>query len=393
MMDMRTDIVLVEGSTCGWHTTSIASAEVMRHDTTPRMLARNAREHPDLIAQREKEFGIWTAYTWRSIEDHVRRMATGLAGLRVAPGDVVVLIGDNRPAWVWGEIAAHACRARSLGIYRDALEDEIAYLVDYTSPKVVIAEDEEQVDKFLTLGHRIPSVERIIYLDPRGMRKYDDARLMFIADLEASGQAALDSDPGCYERMLASTRSDDVAILCTTSGTTSHPKLAEWTHHAFLGHAAAYLEADPKGADDEYVAVLPLSWVMEQMYSVGWNLIARMKVNFPEEQATVMADLREIGPTFLLLAPRVWEQIAADVRARMMDSSAWKQAIYKWGELRGVAAVGQGKRSWLADKLLFSALRDRLGFKNLTSAATGGAAMGPDTFKFFLAMRVPLRQL
>jgi long-chain acyl-CoA synthetase len=225
------------------------------------------------------------------------------------------------------------------------------------------------------------------------MRKYDDPRLMFVADLEASGQAALDSDPGCYERMLASTHTDDVAILCTTSGTTSHPKLAEWTHHAFLGHAAAYLEADPKGADDEYVAVLPLSWVMEQMYSVGWNLIARMKVNFPEEQATVMADLREIGPTFLLLAPRVWEQIAADVRARMMDSSAWKQAIYKWGELRGVAAVGQGKRSWLADKLLFSALRDRLGFKNLTSAATGGAAMGPDTFKFFLAMRVPLRQL
>src|SRR5207344_3091152 len=127
IMHTRTDIVLLPRSTCGWHTTSIASAEVMRHDTTPRMLARNAREHPDLIAQREKEFGIWTAYTWRSIDDHVRRMATGLAGLGVAPGDVVVLIGDNRPAWVWGEIAAHACRARSLGIYRDALEDEIAY--------------------------------------------------------------------------------------------------------------------------------------------------------------------------------------------------------------------------------------------------------------------------
>src|SRR6476661_10549959 len=176
MMDMRTDIVLVEGSTCGWHTTSTPAAEVMLHDTTPRMLARNAREHPDLIAQREKEFGIWTAYTWRSVEHHVRRMSTGLAALGVTSGDVVVLIGDNRPAWVWGEIAAHACGARSLGIYRDALEDEIAYLVDYTSPKVVIAEDEEQVDKFLNLGGRVPSVKRIVYLDPRGMRKYDDPR-------------------------------------------------------------------------------------------------------------------------------------------------------------------------------------------------------------------------
>jgi long-chain acyl-CoA synthetase len=393
MMDVRSETVHVEGSTCGWSQDAHATAEVAAHDTTPRMLARNARDYPDLIAQREKEFGIWTTYTWRAVEDHVRRMSVALAALGVAPGDVVVLIGDNRPAWVWGEIAAHVCRARSLGIYRDALEDEIAYLVDYTVPKVVIAEDEEQVDKFLSLGARIPSIEHIIYLDPRGMRKYDDPRLMFVADLEASGQRTLDGDPQCYERMVAATRADDVAILCTTSGTTSHPKLAEWTHRAFLGHAAVYLQADPKIADDEYVAVLPLSWVMEQMYSVAWNLIARMKVNFPEEQATVMADLREIGPTFLLLAPRVWEQIAADVRARMMDSSAWKQAIYHWGVRRGVEAVDKGTRSWLADKLLFAALRDRLGFKNLTSAATGGAAMGPDTFKFFLAMRVPLRQL
>jgi long-chain acyl-CoA synthetase len=393
MMDVRTETVHVEGSTCGWSQDAHATAEVAAHDTTPRMLARNARDCPDLIAQREKEFGIWTTYTWRAVEDHVRRMSVALAALGVAPGDVVVLIGDNRPAWVWGEIAAHACRARSLGIYRDALEDEIAYLVGYTSPKVVIAEDEEQVDKFLNLAGRIPSIERIVYVDPRGMRKYVDPRLMSLAELEASGQAVLNRDPRCYDRMVAATRADDVAILCTTSGTTSHPKLAEWTHRAFLGHAASYLAADPKTADDEYVAVLPLSWVMEQMYSVAWNLIARMKVNFPEEPATAMADLREIGPTYLLFAPRVWEQIAAEVRARMMDSSAWKQAIYRWGERRGIAAVERGERSWLADKLLFAALRDRLGFKNLTSAATGGAAMGPETFKFFLAMRVPLRQL
>jgi long-chain acyl-CoA synthetase len=393
MMDVRTETVQVEGSTCGWSQDAHATAEVAAHDTTPRMLARNARHYPDLIAQREKEFGIWTTYTWRAVEDHVRRMSVALAALGVAPGDVVVLIGDNRPAWIWGEIAAHACRARSLGIYRDALEDEIAYLVGYTSPKVVIAEDEEQVDKFLNLAGRIPSVERIVYVDPRGMRKYGDPRLMSLAELETSGQAVLNRDPRCYDRMVAATRADDVAILCTTSGTTSHPKLAEWTHRAFLGHAASYLAADPKTADDEYVAVLPLSWVMEQMYSVAWNLIARMKVNFPEEPATAMADLREIGPTYLLFAPRVWEQIAAEVRARMMDSSAWKQAIYRWGERRGIAAVERGERSWLADKLLFAALRDRLGFKNLTSAATGGAAMGPETFKFFLAMRVPLRQL
>ena len=171
MMDVRTETVRVEGSTCGWARDAGAMTAVAAHDTTPRMLARNARDCPDLIAQREKEFGIWTTYTWRAVEDHVRRMSVALAALGVAPGDVVVLIGDNRPAWVWGEIAAHACRAKSLGIYRDALEEEIAYLVGHTSPKVVIAEDEEQVDKFLGLADRIPSVRCIVYLDPRGMRK------------------------------------------------------------------------------------------------------------------------------------------------------------------------------------------------------------------------------
>src|SRR5262245_62550682 len=237
MMDTRTERVHVDGASCGWSESPAIPAEVAAHDTTPRMLARNARLSPDLVAQREKEFGIWTSYTWCAVEDHVRRMALGFASLGVVPGDVVVLIGDNRPAWVWGEIAAHACRAKSLGIYRDALEEEIAYLVAHTSPKVVIAEDEEQVDKFLGLAERIPSVARIVYLDPRGMRKYDDPRLTSITDLEARGQAALDKDPGCYDRMLAATRADEVAILCTTSGTTSHPKLAEWTHGAFLGHA------------------------------------------------------------------------------------------------------------------------------------------------------------
>jgi long-chain acyl-CoA synthetase len=392
-----TEVVRVEGADCGWantaKTSANASADVTVHDTTTRVLVRNAREFPDLVAEREKELGIWTSYTWREVEAHVRRMAAGLAALGVAGGDVVVLIGDNRPAWVWGELAAHACRARSLGIYRDALEEEIAYLVGVTAPKVMIAEDEEQVDKFLGLAGRIPSITHIVYLDPRGMRKYQDPRLLSVAELEVMGQAALDADPAAWDRMVAATNTDDVAILCTTSGTTAHPKLAEWTHRAFLRHAAVYLQADPKGPDDEYVAVLPLSWVMEQTYSVGWHLVARMKVNFPEEQSTVMADLREIGPTFVLLAPRVWEQIAADIRARMMDSSVWKQAAYAWGARHGVAAVARGSRSWLADRLLFAALRDRLGFSRLASAATGGAAMGPDTFKFFLAMGIPLRQL
>ena len=358
------------------------------------MLARNARQAPDLIAQREKEFGIWTAYTWRSVEDHVRRMSTGLAALGVTSGDVVVLIGDNRPAWVWGEIAAHACGARSLGIYRDALEDEIAYLVDYASPKVVIAEDEEQVDKFLSLAGRIPSVERIIYLDPRGMRKYDDPRLMFIADLEALGQAALDNDPGCYERMLAATRADDVAILCTTSGTTSHPKLAEWTHRAFLGHAASYLVADPKGRRRRIcrgaAAVL----------GHGADVLGRLEPDRADEgqlpggtgdghgrSARDRADVPAAGAA----------RVGADRGRRARPHDGFRAP----GNRRSTSGEScAGSRPSTRESAPGSPTSccsrhcaTGLGFKNLTSAATGGAAMGPETFKFFLAMRVPLRQL
>ncbi|WP_082130396.1 long-chain fatty acid--CoA ligase [Kiloniella spongiae] len=384
---------VIAGNNIAWDAKATDQVDVELYDTLPKILAYNAAHFPDAVAQREKEFGIWNRFTWKDFNDHVGRMALGMAELGIGQDDTVILIGDNRVEWVWGEVAAHACRAMSMGIYRDALEDEIAYLTDYTEPKIVIAEDEEQVDKFLNLEDRIPSIKYIIYTDPRGMRKYDDPRLMSLEDLEKIGQASLDKDSNAYDLLISATDTDDVAVLCTTSGTTSNPKLSMWPHRAFLGHAASYLRADPKTPDDEYLAVLPLSWVMEQMYSVAWNLISRMKVNFPEEQSTVMADLREIGPSFVLLAPRVWETIAADVRARMMDSSPWKQKMYDWGAKKALQALDDGKESASAEWLLMRALRDRLGFKNLKSAATGGAAMGPDTFKFFLSMGIPLRQL
>lgn len=385
--------IYLDGDHVGWkaHLAHLCDIEV--HDTLPKILHYNARTYPDQTAQREKEFGIWNGFTWAQIEHHVSRMSLGLRELGVVENDVIMLIGDNRPEWVWGEISAHACRAKSMGVYRDALEQEIMYLVDYAKPKIVIAEDEEQVDKFLNLDEAPESITHIIYYDPRGMRKYDDPRLLFIEDLEAMGDKVLAANQNAYMEMVEATDKNDVAILCTTSGTSSNPKLSMWTHRAFIGHAVSYLHSDPKGPEDDYIAVLPLSWVMEQMYSVGWNLVGRMCVNFGEEQDTVMDDLREIGPSFVLLAPRVWEQIAADIRARMMDSSKWKQAIYNWGSKKGIEAIEQGRKSTLAEWLVFKALRDRLGFKNLKSAATGGAAMGPDTYKFFLAMGIPLRQL
>jgi long-chain acyl-CoA synthetase len=362
-------------------------------ETLPGLLAENACACADEVAMREKDLGYWRSYTWRDYETGVCEIALGMEALGIESGDVVALIGDNRPEWVWGEIAAHALRARSLGLYRDVLEDELHWLVDFSGARLAFAEDEEQVDKFLALGDRLPGLAHIVFDDPRGMRKYDDPRLISLADLRAKGAEAHRQDAGRFHELVRRTRPDDVAILCTTSGTTSNPKLAMLEHQSLIGISRLYLEVDPHDHTDDYVSVQPLPWIVEQIYSVAWGLVARIRVNFAEDASTLMADMREIGPTFALFAPRVWEQIAADVQAGIMDASRFKQWMYRYWLDRGLAALDAGRRSRLADWMLFRSLRDRLGFSNLVSAGTGGAALGPDTFRFFLAMGVPLRQL
>jgi long-chain acyl-CoA synthetase len=369
------------------------AGRVAQADTYPKLLRLNAREHGHEIALREKDFGLWRLVTWNDYQTRVQDFALGLIELGLGRGDVIGIIGDNRPDWVAAEIATHAIGGLSLGLYRDVLDDEAAYLLNYGEAKLVFAEDEEQVDKLLTLADRVPHLKHIVYSDPRGMRKYDDPRLMEASKLAALGRDRAAREPGLYDKLADATRGDDVAILCTTSGTTSHPKLAMLAAGRVLSHCATYLAFDPKGPDDEYVSVLPLPWIMEQVYVLGKGLLCRMKVNFVEEPDTMMSDFREIAPTFVLFAPRVWEAIAADVRAKVMDASPLKQRLFGLGIRTGLAALDRGQRSAFADMVLFRALRDRLGFTRLRSAATGGAALGPDTFKFFQAMGVPLRTL
>jgi len=388
-----TQMPYINGSDIRWSELPSHIPSPQKVDTLPKLLLNNALNHPDEVAQREKDFGIWNEVTWAQFNEHVANMSVAFESFGVKPGEAVAIIGDNRPEWVWSEVAAHAVRGYSLGIYRDSLDEELFYLIDYAKPRVIVAEDEEQVDKLFDLGDRIPSIEKIVYYDDRGMEKYDDPRLISLEELEKIGADIIAKQPSKYTDLVEATQTDDVAILCTTSGTTSNPKLAMWKHKAFIGHAVNYLKAEPIYPDDEYLSMLPLSWVMEQMYAVAWNLIARMTINFPEEADTVMTDIREVGPTFALLSPRAWETIAADIRARMMDSSAWKQKMYEWGVKRGVASIDNGTVDGMADKFLFKALRDRIGFSRLRAAATGGAAMGPDTFKYFQAMGIPLKQL
>ncbi|MGY3468761.1 acyl-CoA synthetase (AMP-forming)/AMP-acid ligase II [Bradyrhizobium sp. LM6.11] len=282
------------------------AGRVAQADTYPKMLRLNAKEYGNEIALREKDLGLWRPFTWNDYQTRVRDFALGLVELGLGREDVIGIIGDNRPDWVAAEVAAHAIGGLSLGLYRDVLDEEASYLLNYGEAQLVFAEDEEQVDKLLTLAERVPRLKHIIYSDPRGMRKYDDPRLMSAEKLAELGRARATREPELYDRLVDATKGEDVAILCTTSGTTSHPKLAMLAAGRVLGHCATYLAFDPKGPDDEYVSVLPLPWIMEQVYVLGKGLLCRMKINLrrraryhDERSARDRADIRALRATRL----------------------------------------------------------------------------------------------
>jgi long-chain acyl-CoA synthetase len=367
-------------------------------DTLPKLLRHNARQHGADTAQREKELGLWKSYSWSDVNERTKLWAIGFKALGVEPGDTVAIIGDSRPDWVAAAVGAHAVRAMSLGLYQDALDAEISFLLTFSGATVVVAENEEQVDKILRvtadLGMGgVTTVKSIVYNDQRGMRKYKDPRLIHRdAMLEhARGQAA--KLPTVWDELVDATVGGDTAVLCSTSGTTSNPKLVSIAAGPFIEHVGHYSRLLQLGPDDEYVSLLPMGWVGEQFMALFQPFVCRHKLNFVEDPSTAMNDLREIAPTFMFLAPRVWEQIAANVRAQMMDASAFKQKMFDWGFKVGIRAVDKGGSSGLASRAVMKALRDRLGFTRLRYASTGGAAMGPDTFKFFAAMGVPMLQL
>ena len=213
-----------------------------------------------------------------------------------------------------------------MGIYSDTLAEEARQQIEFTAAKIIVCEDEEQVDKLLSLGDAIPSVKKIVCHDPRGMRKYRDSRLVFLDDLIAQGSEIESHDSNRINAMIDSGRAEDVALLIATSGNTAAPKFAEIQHRAFLRHIVKYLRCDPKTADDEYVSVLPLPWVMETKYVLGKGLVARMKINFAESPETVMhVSARNRPDFFAFVAAGLGANCPVSVRAKMLDSTPFKR--------------------------------------------------------------------
>ncbi|MCS6845715.1 MAG: long-chain fatty acid--CoA ligase [Caldilineales bacterium] len=373
-------------------------------DTLPKILLASARKFGSKVALREKEFGIWRTTTWEEFLHRVRSFSLGLISLGLQPGDKIAIIGDNRPEWVIAELAAQAAGAVSMGIYQDSIAHEVQYLADFCDAKFIVAEDQEQVDKVLEVWDRLPKVSRVIYFDPRGMRHYREPFLCYFPEVEAMGQDYGRSHPDLFERNVERTQPGDVAILSTTSGTTGKPKLAMLTHHNLISMGRAMMQVDPMTPDDEYLSFLPLAWIGEQMMAISCGLTVGFTLNFPEEPETVKENLREIGPQVMFSPPRIWENMVSEVQVKIEDSTRLKRAMYDWAMRVGYAMADarfakqtpSAALRWqyrLADWAVLSPIKDKLGLRRLKRCYTGGAALGPDVFRFFHALGVNLKQI
>lgn len=374
-------------------------------DTFPKRLVYNAERFGDRVAFREKEFGIWQEITWREYLEHVQACAGGLLALGMRRGDVVVLVGDNRPELYYLAMAAQALGGVSCAMYQDTLADQLAELVDFADARFVFCEDQEQTDKILSMEARLPKVERIVVDDWRGMWHYQHPRLLRFSELEHLGRGYLSRHRDRFLQEVAQGRGDDVAIFCLTSGTTSLPKLAMLSHRNLLAQAENFLAVEPHIAErDEFLSFLPFAWIGEQMISLSLHQLVGFTVNFPEEPETAQRDLREIGPQFMFAPARIYEGIHSAVAVRMLDAGPVRRRIYEAalsvaGRVVDLEAAGKRVPTWLRFlwKLcrwtVYRPLLDKVGLVRMRVAWNGGASLGPDYFRFFRGLGLNLKQI
>ncbi|HXH13990.1 MAG TPA: AMP-binding protein [Alphaproteobacteria bacterium] len=375
------------------------------HDTLPKLLLANARRYGQRkVAMREKEYGIWQTFRWSHYLEHVRDFALGLAHLGFRRGDKLAIIGDNRPQLYWAFVAAEALGGVPVPIYQDAIASEIQYVLDHSDTTIVLAEDQEQVDKILEMKDRLPKVAYIIFEDPKGMRHYAYPFLLSFSHVQDLGRTFGHAHPGYFEAEVTKGQGGDIAVINYTSGTTGAPKGVMLTHHNLIATAESYLRVDPLTDRDEIVAYLPMAWIGDTFFSVVLSFLSGAAVSCPEDVTTVRQDFREIGPTMTFAPPRIWENLLTQAHVRVGDAHWLQRHLCQWLLPLGMQAAAlrmDGKplplslrlRTWLGEWLVYAPLRDQLGLRRIRSATTGGAAIGPEVVQFFRGIGVNLKQL
>ncbi|MEV2268336.1 AMP-dependent synthetase/ligase [Nonomuraea africana] len=378
-----------------------------RTETIATRVRRRAKESPGAVAMRHKDFGIWKEVTWFSYWIHVELVAHALLALGVEPGDRVAVHSENRPEWLYADLGTVAIRGITVGLYPTNPAAEVAYLLSDSGAKILIAEDQEQVDKALAVIDECPDLERIVYLEPRGIRgRYDDPRLMSWEELLAMGAERA----GPLEERMAAAEPGDVVTLIYTSGTTGPPKGVMLTVANVEFAVRTLVEnggftSPPPSERDLVVSYLPLCHVAERAFTVWFNSAAGVQVNFAESIDTVQANLREVQPTILFGVPRIWEKILAQVNIKIDSASPLKRLTTRlWlrvADRIGDTLVRTGGTHTLTTRVLYGlgwlmcyrALRERLGMRRVRYAASGAAPIAPDVLKFYMGIGVAMHEV
>lgn len=385
----------------------MTTAAAAREDTFPKLLARNARIRPNRAAFRHKDLGIWQSWTWEQVHEIVRAYASGLKALGLTRGGKIAIIGNNRPRLYWTFAAAQWIGAIPIPIYADSVAEEMAYVLAHAEVTHAAVQDQEQVDKILSIAEQVPLLTSILYDEERGLRDYDHSRLHPIAEVIGEGRGRLEvaSDAEVLERDLAAGQGSDLAVILYTSGTTGRPKGVMLTFDNVVSAAQIGCDFDRLQQDDEIVAYLPIAWVGDHIFSYAQGIIAGLCVNCPESPETIVDDRREIGPTYVFAPPRVFENMLTLTMVRMEDASAFKRRIFKFfidhaGRVGERILNGQsGVSAWdrlvyrLGDVLIYGPLRNRFGFTRIKVGYTAGEAIGPEIFKFYRSVGINLKQL
>ena len=373
-------------------------------DTFPRLLMHHAAVRGARPAIREKDLGIWQTWTWRQFADEARFLACALAAQGVKRGDHVALVGANRPRLYATMAAAQCLGAIPVPLYQDAVAAEMAFPIQNASIAFAFAEDQEQVDKLLEILPQCPTLARICFDDPRGLRHYAGAELLAYDRLLEGGRADYRRDPAFLEAEIAKGSAQDTAAMFFTSGTTGVPKGVVLTYHNLIERSRVVADWEGITDRDVVLAFMPPAWIGQNIFSYAQPLVAGYCICCPESAETVTTDMREIGPSYYFAPPRIFESLLTQVSVRMDDASAAKRALYRY--FMGVAQrvgerimegkpVGLGARLLygLGDLLVYGPLRNVLGMGRIRIAYTGGEAIGPDLFVFYRSIGVNLKQL
>lgn len=377
--------------------------------TFPRLLLAHAQAQPEAPAIREKDLGIWQTWTWSAVAQEVREIACGLASLGFKPFDNLAIVGANRPHLYMAVVAAQSLRGVPVPLYQDAVAGEMVFMLEDAAIDFVIVEDQEQVDKLLecrdlqsAAGHA-GGIRHIVYDDPKGLRHYDQPGLMSYEKLRELGRAFDAANVGYYDRAVASGEASDVGVILYTSGTTGRPKGVCQTHASFIAAGRGGVETDRLGPGDNIMSYLPMAWVGDHLFSVAQWLVGGFTLNCPESSATVMNDMREIGPSYYFGPPRTFEGLLTAVSIRMEDAAAPKRWLYAkfmalaqrvGADILNRQPVGAWDRLMYAvgNVLVYGPLRNVLGMSRIRVAYTAGAAIGPDLFRFYRSIGVNLKQ-